>query len=205
MTPDATDADRMSYRDVWIDAAMTTHDIPNGLMCETCHNPLKEHVLGFSALQLNHDLGGVTLQTLLDEELLTAPIPTTIAMPGDDQATQDVVGYFHANCGNCHNDSPGVSMTAIPAPQMYLRVLLDDETLEDTGLFQTAINQRITGSNELGLEYRIRGGDEMVSAVHVRMNLRLNEDQMPPIGTEVKDTEGLTAIDAFIRSLPPPP
>jgi hypothetical protein len=96
-------------------------------------------------------------------------------------------------------------MTAIPAPQMYLRVLLDDETLEDTGLFQTAINQRITGSNELGLEYRIRGGDEMVSAVHVRMNLRLNEDQMPPIGTEVKDTEGLTAIDAWIRSLPPPP
>jgi hypothetical protein len=205
MTPDATDADRMNYRDVWIDAAMTTHDIPNGLMCETCHNPLKEHVLGFSALQLNHDLGGVTLQTLLDESLLTAPIPTTIEMPGDDQATQEVVGYLHANCGNCHNDSPGVSMTAIPAPQMYLRVLLDDETLEDTGLFQTAINQRITGSNELGLEYRIRGGDEMVSAVHVRMNLRLNEDQMPPIGTEVKDTEGLTAIDAWIRSLPPPP
>ena len=205
MTADATDADRMNYRDLWLNAAMTTHDIPNGLMCENCHNALKEHVLGFSALQLNHDLGGVTLQTLLDESLLTVPIATTIGMPGADQATKDALGYLHANCGNCHNDSPGVAMTAIPAPQMYLRALVDHQMLEDTGVFQTAINQRITGSNELGLEYRIKGGDDMVSAVHVRMNLRMVEDQMPPIGTEVKDMTGLMAIDSWIRSLPPPP
>jgi hypothetical protein len=96
-------------------------------------------------------------------------------------------------------------MSAIPAPQMYLRVLLDDQMLEDTGLFQTAINQRITGSNELGIDYRIRGGDELQSAVHVRMNLRMNEDQMPPIGTTEKDMMGLTAIDTWIRSLPAPP
>jgi hypothetical protein len=205
MTADATDADRMNYRDLWIDAAGSSHDIPNGIHCELCHNTLKEHVLGFSALQLNHNRGGVTLQTLLDEDLLTSPIPTTIGMPGADQATKDVVGYFHANCGNCHNDSPGVAMSAIPAPQMYLRVLLDDQMLEDTGLFQTAINQRITGSNELGIDYRIRGGDELQSAVHVRMNLRMNEDQMPPIGTTEKDMMGLTAIDTWIRSLPAPP
>jgi hypothetical protein len=207
MTADATDADRMNYRDLWLNAGnpQTEHDIPNGLMCENCHNALKEHVLGFSALQLNHNLGGVTLQTLLDEQLLTAPIATTIGIPGADQATKDALGYLHANCGNCHNDSPGVAMTAIPAPQMYLRALVSHQTLESTGVFTTAINQRITGSNELGLEYRIKGGDDLTSAVHVRMNLRMVEDQMPPIGTEVKDMAGLMAIDAWIRSLPAPP
>jgi hypothetical protein len=30
------------------------------------------------------------------------------------------------------------------------------------------------------------------------------EDQMPPIGTEVQDEEGLALIEEWIMSLPPP-
>jgi hypothetical protein len=204
-TATSTDAYRMDPLDPWINAAGTTHDIPNGQMCDRCHNALKDHVLGFSALQLNHTMGGLNLETLNSEDLLTMPIPTTIGMPGPDQATKDVVGYFHANCGNCHNDSPGLPVENIPQPQMYLRVSVMDQMLEDTGLYTTAVNQRITGSNELGLMYRIQGGNVMQSAVHVRMNLRLNEDQMPPIGTEMQDMVGLMAIDSWIMSLPAPP
>ena len=88
---------------------------------------------------------------------------------------------------------------------MHLRVLVSDDMFEDTGLYRTAVNQRITGSNELAVDYRIRGGDLAQSAVHVRMNLRMVEDQMPPIGTEMQDMTGLTAIGSFIQSLPPPP
>jgi hypothetical protein len=206
MTADATDAERMNPRDQWLNAAGTTHDIPNSQGCDRCHNALRDHVLGFSALQLNHDMGGgLNLETLNTEQLLTTAIPTTIAFPGSDQATRDAVGYFHANCGNCHNDSPGLPIENIPQPQMYLRVLVADQMLEDTGVWTTAVNQRITGSNELGVDYRIRGGDIMQSQVHVRMNLRMIEDQMPPIGTEMQDMMGLMAIDSWIMSLPAPP
>ncbi len=204
MTADATDAQRMNPRDQWLNAAGTMHDIPNSQMCDRCHNALRDHVLGFSALQLNHNMGGLNLEMLNTEQLLTTAVPTTIAFPGADQATRDAVGYFHANCGNCHNDSPGLPVENIPEPQMHLRVLVANQMLEDTGLWQTAVNQRITGSNELGVDYRIRGGDIMQSQVHVRMNLRMVEDQMPPIGTEMQDMMGLMAIDSWIMSLPPP-
>jgi hypothetical protein len=155
-------------------------------------------------LQLNHDRPGVTLQTLNDEGWLTTPIPLTIGMPGEDELTQDVLGYLHANCGNCHNDQPGLPEENIPQPQMYLRVLVGD-TLETTGAFTTAVNRPITGSNELGIAYRIRGGDPTQSAAFVRMGLRLHEDQMPPIGTEDPDTSGgLMLLDTWIRTLDPP-
>jgi hypothetical protein len=206
-TATAPDAIRMGYRNERIDAAGTPHDIPNGQACERCHNALKDHALGFSALQLNHNLPGVTLQTLLDEGLLTTPISTSIGMPGPDQATRDAVGYLHANCGNCHNDSPGQTETTIPPPQILLRVLVADTTLEQTGVFRTAVNQRTTASADLAIEYRIRGGSsvERESAVWYRMNLRMIEDQMPPIASELQDPTGLTTISSWIQSLPPPP
>jgi hypothetical protein len=203
-TADATDATRMDYKNQRINAAGTTHDIPNGVMCERCHNGIKDRVLGFSALQLNHALGGVTLQTLLDEALLTVPIPTTIKMPGNDQATQDAVGYLHANCGNCHNDSPGLPVESVPQPQLLMRVSVNDMTLEDTGVYRTAVNQRTTAGAELGIDYRILGGMEAGSALYYRMGLRMIEDQMPPIGTEMTDMDGMALIRTFIQSFPPP-
>jgi hypothetical protein len=173
-------------------------------MCERCHNPLKDHVLGFSALQLNHDQGGLNLAMLGSEGLLTTPIPLTIKVPGNDQQTQDALGYLHANCGNCHNDSPGLTLESVPAPQLLLRLSVNDQTLEDTGTFKTAINQKTTASAELAIPYRISGGKVEDSAVHFRMTQRMVEDQMPPIGTEMKDQTGLELIRTWILSLPPP-
>jgi len=203
-TADAADASKMRYKDLLLDAAGTTHDIPNGMMCERCHNTSRERALGFSALQLNHDLGGVTLATLVNESLLTNPIPLTIKMPGADQQTQDALGYLHANCGNCHNAEPGLPLESIPEPQLSFRVLIADQTLEDTATWKTVINQKTTASSELAIDYRIKGGSEMDSAAYFRMTQRMIEDQMPPIGTEVKDETGLAMLRAWIQSLPPP-
>ena len=36
------------------------------------------------------------------------------------------------------------------------------------------------------------------------MTQRLVEDQMPPIGTEITDDDGLMLIQSFIQSLPAP-
>ncbi len=204
-TADATDAEREDYEEQRMNAAGTPHDIPSGQMCERCHNGLKDHALGFSALQLAHDGPGVTLATLIDEGALTAPVPVTIKMPGGDQLTQDALGYLHSNCGNCHNDSPGLPVENVPAPQLLLRVSVNDQTLEDTDTFLTAINKRATASDEIGPDYyRLEGGNVTGSVIHYRMDKRGIEYQMPPIGSSVKDPDGLALIASWIQSLPPP-
>lgn len=202
---DAMDARRMEYLDLWVDAVNTPHDIPNGLMCERCHNGLKDRVLGFSALQLNHDGPGVTLETLLDEDLLTVPISLDIKMPGDE-ATQNALGYLHANCSNCHNDSPGIPLENVPAPQMLLRVSVNDTTLEATDTYKTAINQLGTAVDETNPgRRRIEGGNSAQSLVLLRMGNRGSEYQMPPIGSELKDMTAIEQLQTWITSLSPPP
>jgi len=207
-TADATDASKVKYIDQWKNAAGTTHDIPSGAMCERCHNGLRERALGFSALQLNHDLGGLNLATLESEGLLTTDIPLDIAVPGADEQTQNALGYLHANCGNCHNDDPGIPVESVPAPQLLLRVRVADQDLEDTDTYKTAINQPTTASQELGLEWRILGGDPseepIPSAVTYRMHKRGVEDQMPPIGTEIIDPDGYELIRSWVETLPGP-
>lgn len=207
-TADATDASKLKYKDQWLDAAGTTHDLPSGSMCERCHNGLEERALGFSALQLNHDLGGLDLATLMSESLLTDEIPLDIGMPGEDEQTQNALGYLHANCGNCHNDRPGIPVESVPAPQLLLRVLVGDQALEDTGTYKTAINQPTTASEELGLDWRILGGEvgeePIQGAILYRMSKRGVEDQMPPIGTQMQDADGYELIRSWIQSLPAP-
>lgn len=204
MSADATDAIKMDYKNLLLNAAGTDHDIPNGIMCERCHGALKDRALGFSALQLNHDRGGLDLATLMDEGLITDPISLDIGMPGDDELTREALGYLHANCGNCHNDANGLPVENVPEPQMLLRVSVHDETLEDTDTFNTAVNQPTTASGELAIPYRIAGGSLDDSAVHFRMTQRMIEDQMPPIGTEIVDPDGLELIQSWVETLPPP-
>src|SRR5258706_8342489 len=125
----------------------TDHDVPFEEHCHRCHDPLKDHVLGLSAFQLSPAPGseagasGVTIKTLSDETLLTFPSPTGFKIPGNDSVTRDALGYMPANCGNCHNDTPGV---AIPDPRMILRVLVGQKTAQETGAYTTALNIAVT-------------------------------------------------------------
>jgi hypothetical protein len=204
MTAEASDAVKMDYRNLLLNAAGTTHDIPNGMMCEACHGRLRDRALGFSALQLNHDLGGLNLETLLNEAWLSDPVSLEVRVPGEDPLTRDALGYLHANCGNCHNDSPGLLVESVPEPQMLLRLSVNDQTLEDTDTYRTAINQLSTASSDLSVDFRILGGSPADSAIPFRMTLRMIEDQMPPIGTEIIDPAGLDLIESWIQTLPPP-
>lgn len=204
---DSMDAELVPYESRRINASGTTHDIPNGNACERCHNGLEDGALGFSALQLNHDGPGVTLATLNDEGWLTTPIPLTIKVPGANQQTQEALGYLHANCGNCHNTTPGVPVENVPEPQMLLRLSVDDATFEETDTYLTAVNQLGTASAEIGADwYRIEGGNPDRSLFMYRMHpdQRGTEYQMPPIGSEVADMAGTDLLRAWIQALPAP-
>jgi hypothetical protein len=213
--PAATDADLVPLDSSIQNANGTDHDVPFGEHCHRCHDPLKDHVLGFGAFQLSPPPapapapGGVSLKTLNDEGRLMVPTPNGFEMPGTTAVIRNALGYMHANCGNCHNDTPGVRM---PDPRLILRVLVGQRTAQETGAYTTALNVGVTKPDHMDtpLAFRIVGGNIQASAMSYRMALRgmfdgvPAQDQMPPVATEHSDTTGIATVNAWINTLPAP-
>ncbi len=209
-----SDAELVPTTDRVFDVNGTDHDIPSGLDCHRCHDPLKEHVLGFGTFQLTPPPSpapapaGVTIKTLSDEGWLTQPMPAGAEMPGSTTLVRGALGYLHANCGNCHNDAPGVPF---PDPKMNFRVAVG-QTAEQTGAYTTALNVIVAKFDhpyDPPVVYRIVGGDPATSAASFMMALRGTNnvpapDQMPPLATQKVDTAGLQTITDWIKTLPPP-
>jgi mono/diheme cytochrome c family protein len=188
----------------------TTHDIPSLSECGKCHDSLQRHVLGFGAMELNHNMPGVNINTLVDAGLLTAnPALADLEIPGDATA-QAALGYLHGNCGNCHNNTPGPN--AADVPPMYLRVLVGTKTVQATDTYTTAVNQLATDfmvsfvDGGTSAAYRIAGGDPAQSVIIYTMNQRNNSRyEMPPVASNFVDDAGVAAISKWIATLPPPP
>lgn len=172
----------------------TEHDIPSEIVCSTCHSPLREKVLGFGAVQLDHAAAGQSLEVLTAAGRLTKPIPS-FSLPGDD-TTVKALGYLHSNCGNCHHDKQ------IFPPSFDLRLSVNDTKVDDTGVYQTAIGKELSNFKKDGVTLRIAPGDANTSAVTVRMGVRGTAEQMPQVGTKVVDDAGLAAVKAWIDALP---
>lgn len=182
------------------DAGGTGHDIPPEGLCQVCHKP-SWRALGFSAIQLSHNLPGETIASLSNEGLLTNPLPGGVTVPGD-ATSEPALGYLHANCGNCHNEFPGAAPVTLRT-----RLRSTDATVDATDTYTTAINVPTTNfpcgaGNVAGGCDRAEPGDPAGSAIHQRMGSRALAAQMPPIATEVVDDAGLAMIDAWISALP---
>lgn len=172
-----------------------SHDSPPFWDCTYCHGtPSKP--LGFSAIQLEHELEGVNLSNLVDANRLTHRPQTSLAPPGDS-LDQQILGAFHVNCGSCHSDRGELR-------NLPLRLALSTDALaqlRDTSLFQTAVN--VEREEPIGgLSTFIAPGRPDQSLLHFRMSQRGNTAQMPPIGTEEVDLELLEALAIWIARLP---
>jgi hypothetical protein len=178
-----------------VDAKGTAHDIPSTPLCVSCHGYLPERSLGFSALQLSHPSAGVNLDLLVSEGRLSAPPATTPAIPGDATA-RAALGYLHANCGHCHNESGIVFDNPFS-----LRMSVDVATVEQTDAYLTGVGVPVEKFVSPGVTHRIASGDPDASCVAVRMGIRGTTQQMPPVGTEIVDPTGLSAVTAWIESL----
>jgi hypothetical protein len=206
---DDSDADRTDGG--MEDVKGTEHDVPNVDGCRRCHGPwvanggLPSRYLGFGAIQLSHGGAGVTMATLSEMGALVVPSPGGYAVPGTP-VEQAALGYLHANCGNCHNDSD----EGLAVPYFDARVKAGQATPADTGAYQTIVNQPIEMFVDPICSYRIAGLSIAESCVHVRMSARgsdgmPNSAQMPPIASDVADTMvGIPAIEAWIATLPAP-
>jgi mono/diheme cytochrome c family protein len=185
----------------------TPLDIPSNAQCKQCHGAADpaDAPIGFNAIQLDHNLGGVMLSTLLDQGLLkNIDGPTQITLensviPADTQEEREAIGYLHGNCGHCHGGPhPKVGQ------ELWSRVNV--ATLTSEPLFQTAVCQCLqnwTGRiNSAGDRYRLRidpSHDEL-SGIIGRMSRR-GAEQMPPVGTNIVDAAGLAKVKAWIKSL----
>lgn len=174
------------------DALGTTHDIPSHSMCERCHQGAADVGLGVSAIQLNHSGTGVTLSTLQSESRVSHPISLTSAVVPGDATAQAALGYLHANCGHCHGGEA-------PPGGFVMRLSVGAANVEDTGTYTTGVGVASGWAHE-GVTARIATADPDASAVAVRMGIR-GDGQMPAIGTEEVDSEGLAAVRAWISSL----
>lgn len=189
-----TDADYVANGVV--NANGTNYNIMPIGACDGCHSVLREHVLGFGAVQLSHSSGAVTLDSLIAEGRLTAPPAGDFTVPGDATA-QAALGYLHGNCGNCHNADDGVTFLT----QFSFRLLFGDQTVQDTATYKTAVGVANSAFQHTGITLRITPGDPWTSSASYRMWARGFPDQMPPVGTKFDDTVGRAAVSAWISSL----
>lgn len=186
-----------------VDALGTTHDVPDEDACGRCHGSSDRgggrpsRALGLSAIQLSHDGDGLTLAALIADDRLSESPTDPFVVPGDAME-RAALGYLHANCGHCHNDT----VDRIPQVDLAFWLKAADATVQTTSAYLTAVGQPTVIFNDQNVTARIEPGVPASSAVWFRMNERGNNAQMPPLASEVTDATGLAAVQAWIASLP---
>ena len=163
----------------------TQHDVPSDADCFSCHRN-DSPVLGFSAIQLSHN-DFPNIRSSVIENLLTQPPRRKFLVPGDPIESR-AIGYLHGNCSHCHNDN-FISF-------LKMRVFTSDNSVTGTDVYETAVDRNSFGQ----LAKRIAPGNPDQSELRRRMGLR-NASQMPPLGTEFVDPDGLAAVEAWVNRL----
>lgn len=187
--------------------------------CRACHEPAPVPALGFSALQLSSDAdplapnrqaratGDLDLHALVSRGLVrnlaadARKTPPRIAAA--TPTARAALGYLHANCGHCHNQSSSdplvpvslsLAQPAVPTPAASAAIL--------ASVVGVAGSYRMPGSAEARL--LIAPGQPERSVLALRMRSRNPQTQMPPLGTRVADAQGLALVDRWISEMPPP-
>ncbi len=175
----------------------TQHDVPGQALCQRCHDGEPGRILGFSALQLADAPGATTLATIAPF-LTVAPVTgKTYGVPGT--ATEKAaIGYLHANCGHCHNPNEGGTFLSA---NIELRLHAGESVVAETKLYKSSVN--VVTVKYTSVKYRIEGQNAALSAVVQRMDRR-DSQQMPPLASEQIHPEAVTAVKAWIATLPTP-
>jgi hypothetical protein len=202
---DETEATRFGGGDVDVDG--DTYHIPTGSECDQCHKGRIDRALGFEVASLAlPGATGMTLQRLIDEDLLTAPPSQTEFEIGDDGTGQAAaaLGWLHVNCGvSCHNDN---STAEGFKTDMYLRLPaegLDGRSPAEFDLLTTTLGIDSSTPRWSGRK-RIVAGSPEDSLLYQLISMRdpaNPKDQMPPIASRIVDDEGVKLVGDWIRGL----
>jgi hypothetical protein len=187
------------------------YTFPSRNDCLACHEGASVPVLGFSALQLSPDRDPLAAhaEPRSDEHAdlddlaargLVRNLPTSLIenAPRIAAATptaRAALGYLHANCGHCHNDTGGV-----PDIDLMLAQQADPrgESVEATlaSLLVQPGRFRAHGSTSAR---RVVPGDASASLIAMRMRSTSPLVRMPPVGVQVVDREGIELLARWIE------
>jgi len=172
----------------------TPHDVPGAGQCMGCHGGRASTILGFSAIQLAWEPTTPGAQSAADfkaKGVLPANVPETIALPGTAE-DHDALGYLHANCGHCHNNSrPASNGPRCYDPQENFDLSLPANppaNVRDLPAHKTSVAENV-----------MRPGNASNSEIVQRMSR--GNPRMPALGTEVIDTTGRALITDWVNSL----
>jgi hypothetical protein len=209
------------------DVLGTGHDIPSRRDCGQCHDRVSvdDRVLGFAAMQLDHDRpdGELDLADLVRLDLLTVPPPEPAAgqpffpLPTDVSAGESVatvhaaLGYMHANCGPCHSEKSEIFLS----DKAHIDTRLEIGRLGGVGAtpaYSTLLGQpsiqRIPYQPPRDAEptrtLLVEAGNADRSVLMARFSRYTDAIRMPPLATETTDPDALTLLTAWVEALPVP-
>lgn len=178
----------------YLDVRGTDHDAPGAGECVACHGGRASYVLGVSALQLAAPgaPGEIDLARLVELGLVSDAPGSAIAIPGDE-TERAALGYLHANCSHCHNQSrPGSDLAPCMDPDNTMDLFLsvaDLGSIEETATYRTVVGRQV----EPGRPDR--------SALIERASTRALFYRMPPLGSAVVDPAGVALLEGWIEAM----
>jgi len=187
--------------------AGTEYHIPSARECEQCHGGRRDRILGFEAVALGlPGAAGITLQDLVDEDLISPKPARTQLSIGDDGTGHagEVLTYMHMNCGVCcHNSNQNADAYSSDL-FMKLDVLeLDGRPVNNFEPWRLLVDQTAK-STRWGERTRVVPGSPEESLLVQLITSRAGpKEQMPPIASKVVDGYHVELIKDWIRALPP--
>ncbi len=187
-------------------ASGTQHDIPDADACVKCHGQQPDNVLGFSAIQLAHDVDlpstvePWTLTRLVEAGLLS-DVPTNTDGLAGTAEEQAFFGYVHANCGHCHNPhGAAFSQTGL---DLWFKFAEIDQPIDQSSIYAGIVGVDIgwLDGERPDAPQRIAPGSLEDSAIYQRFLTKGEAWSMPPLGTELTDEDGGKAMQEWILSL----
>lgn len=162
--------------------------VPGRGDCGACHGGAPVPVLGFSALQLAGELPALVASGRLKNlpPALLKQAPQIVAGTPTERAA---LGLLHANCGNCHHGRGGVPV----ALRLNQRAGDPDASRREALASLLSPSGRFNAGAPL-----IEPGQPQHSALVQRMRSRQGLLQMPPLGTQRPDDEGLALVERWI-------
>lgn len=176
---------------------------PGRFECMTCHNPPANHVLGFTAKQLNREISvGWRKQNQLErfaqagmfqmplEEKQLEEMPRLAAIDDPHASVEHRVrSYLDSNCSHCHRPYTNSGRW----DGRFERDLASLRMIDETAIFH-----KITDP----LAKVVSPGDLEHSYMWKRMTSNTSVMRMPPLGRNVIDQEAADLIAEWIKSLP---
>jgi len=177
-----------------IDSHHTDHDVPAAGECLACHAGRRSFILGFSAIQLAASAAAdeIDLDGLIQQGRLSDPPASPPVVPGNSVEAA-ALGYLHANCSHCHNQTrPERSGARCFDPDND-----DDFTLKVAqldGVLSTPTYRTVVG-------HAVKRGDPDGSKLYELVSSRGLFRQMPPLATEKVDSAAIANLRVWIEGL----